>query len=196
MEYKAYISQENDSHYQDQGSDTVRGGSEVDMFELISHLRLAWTKEEVMMDTMTKGSLNIMWYCRLVDDLKREDALKIRIHGEKFNGLGCDDSDLFGMQLVHRFGFFPPLYACFNNGCIYKFANDRNITYNDLMDPDVIENLSRHLQRIHTAGGHKTGLTYRREEEVSFDFKPKSFMEFSNVIHIIPECEDPNEHQS
>ena len=137
-----------------------------------------------------------MWCCRHVDDLKQDDALIVRIHGDKVTGLGCRDTDLFGMQLAHRLGCFPPVYACFNNGCVYKFAKDRNVTFNDLMDPDVIQNLTRNLHRIHAASGHQTGLTNWRGEEVTFDFKPKSVVEFiRDAVHMIPEYVDPIKRQ-
>ena len=55
----------------------------------------------------------------------------------------------FWVQVAHAAGSFPPIYAAFNNGLVYKFAPGRVMTYHELTDPAIIPLITRQLYRLH-----------------------------------------------
>ena len=160
---------------------------------IIKNLRPEWIKEDVVVDKMTGGILNTSWCCRQGCDLGREDALIVRIYGDSVTGLVCRDEDFYGMQLAHTLGCFPSVCCCFNNGVVYKYVKGKMVTYTDLMDPNIIDNLTRNLKRLHMTSPNQTGLINWRGEVASHRFKRSNAVDFiRKVVSLIPECQDTN----
>ena len=162
------------------------------ILDIIARLRREWRQNEVKIEDISGGIRNKAWCCYRVCDLAREDALVIRVHGDAADGLASRDTDFYAMQLGSQLGCFPPIYAGFQNGVVYKYAVGRVACYRDLIDAKVIRDLTVHLQRIHATDCQQRGLLSRNGDEGIYRFKKESAMDYiRKLFSRIPECKDP-----
>ena len=163
------------------------------IFDIVKKLSPSWSKDDIVIEALDSGVLNKMWCCYRSPDVHREDALMVRVHGSTADGLVSRDADYYGMQLGNKLGCFPPVYGCFQNGVVYKYANGRMANYSDLMDPRVIRDLTVSLCRIHRACPKQDDLRDWNSDVRTYEFEPGSTLDFvRKLVQNMPECKIPS----
>ena len=67
------------------------------------------------------------------------------------------------------------------------------VTFKDLIDHDIIDNLTRHLQRLHAMSSSQTGLVNWAGEVATHSFKRKKTVDLiRDAVPMIPKCGNPN----
>ena len=51
------------------------------------------------------------------------------------------------MQIAHKIGAFPKVYATFQNGMVYKYFKGRTLNFHDLNNPAIIKDLAQKLYK-------------------------------------------------
>ena len=97
------------------------------------------------------------------------------------------DREFLSMQLAGSAGCFPPVFACFNNGVVYKFAKGRGVTYHDVVKPDFIRELTSKLHALHNVDLESARVFNRNGESTTFGCNPDPFGRMAAFIRKIPQ---------
>ena len=95
-------------------------------------------------------------------------------------------SVILHLQVAIAAGCFPPIYASFQNGIIYKYAKGRIITFNDIVKPDVTRKLCQKLFDLHNVDSDSLQLFDRTGRPAKFDKTPRPLDRMNAFIHEIP----------
>ena len=84
-------------------------------------------------------------------------------------------------------GCFPPIYASFENGIIYKYAKGRVISFHDIVKPEVTQEFCQKLYDLHHIDVDSLQLLDRTGRPAKFDKSPRPLDCMNDLIHQIPE---------
>lgn len=119
----------------------------------------------------------------LLDDTKKEDAIVARVHKTHNESVISREKEFQAIQIAHASGCFPAIYAVFNNGLMYHYAQGRVMTLKDLTKPEVIRLVTRQLHKLHTFPVESIDLKDRIGNLVTMD---KSHKTLKDMLKMIP----------
>ena len=153
---------------------------------LLKTLRPEWELDELCVDTFSRGVVNNMCCIYTKDDPGRDDGMIVRLYGMQVADLNPRDKEFLSLQVAHAAGSFPPIYAAFNNGLVYKFAPGRVMTYHELTDPAIIPLITRQLYRLHHAQVDSLTLFDRKGKAACYGKAVKKFSDLQKSMSSIP----------
>ena len=117
---------------------------------ILRDLRPTWNLDEVHTDRFSEGALNHMFCVFQKSDVSRDDAMVVRVHGINFlEGIDHRVKEIVSMQVAYAADCFPPVYAAFRNGTIYKYVPGKCMSSAECTDPDIIRQYAWKLYNLH-----------------------------------------------
>lgn len=77
------------------------------------------------------------------------DVVLVRVYGNKTDLLIDRKAETRNIKLLHRYGFAPRLYACFDNGLAYEYVPGVTLTPDTVRNPKVWQLVARQMARMH-----------------------------------------------
>ena len=80
-----------------------------------------------------------MLCCHLVSDEDKNDAIVVRVFNSNITMATVDrDNEVMAIQVAAAINVAAPVYALFKNGIVYKYANGRTLTGDDITKPELV----------------------------------------------------------
>ena len=134
---------------------------------LLKVLRPAWKLDGLVTEELVGGAINHMVCVYHEGDEWRDDAMVVRVHGINLSGqYEFRTSDIFGMQLAHHANCFPPIYAIFRNGVMYKYIPGKTMSRLEFIDPESIYHLMWKLYRLHHVDAKSVAIVQQGERDL------------------------------
>jgi ethanolamine kinase len=135
---------------------------EAEGYHILEMIRPEWKREDIEIKIFTEGYINHMMRFNLKSDVKKDNAIIVRIFGTiKIAGEKIDietDLQVMAMQMAAQLGIAQPVYAVFKNGMVYRYGQGHTLTGEDVQNPKVIRLICRALARFHNAKWESTKL--------------------------------------
>lgn len=77
------------------------------------------------------------------------DVVLVRVYGNKTDLLIDRKAETRNIKLLHRYGFAPRLYACFDNGLAYEYVPGKTLTVDSVRDSRVWQLVASQMARMH-----------------------------------------------
>ena len=139
------------------------------VIHLVNAIRPSWKEHEIRFEKFPGGNVNIMACCYHEQDDKKNDAMIVRVFLPGLGEASNRDKEFMALQIAHKVGCFPAIYAIFNNGLVHKYAKGRTLEYQDLVDPGIIHTVTRTLYRLNHVDVNSLMLLNRKGEPSKFD---------------------------
>uniref|UniRef100_A0A182P7L7 ethanolamine kinase n=1 Tax=Anopheles epiroticus TaxID=199890 RepID=A0A182P7L7_9DIPT len=125
--------------------------------EILKVIRPDWGHDNVRFKLFTDGITNKLVGCfKLPSDSEPgagtpepEDVVLIRVYGNKTDLLIDRRKETENIQLLHRYGYAPALYATFANGLAYEYVPGVTLTPDTCTDDAVWPLVARRMAQMH-----------------------------------------------
>lgn len=125
--------------------------------EILKVIRPDWQRDNVRFKLFTDGITNKLVGCFKQpdesDDSKGtpepEDVVLIRVYGNKTDLLIDRRKETENIQLLHRYGYAPALYATFANGLAYEYVPGVTLTPDTCHSDAVWPLVARRMAQMH-----------------------------------------------
>ncbi|XP_029429769.1 ethanolamine kinase 2 [Rhinatrema bivittatum] len=124
--------------------------------QLIQQLRPDWDPQHIQTKLFSEGMTNKLLACYL--DEQMEDALLIRIYGNKTELFVDHESEVKNFLLLQAHGCAPKLYCTFTNGLCYEFIQGMALGPEHVRESHIFRLIAQELARIHSIpapNGHR-----------------------------------------
>ncbi|XP_059615570.1 ethanolamine kinase [Phlebotomus argentipes] len=141
--------------------------------KILDNIRPQWSPENVEFKLFTDGITN-----KLVGCFHRttEDAILIRIYGNKTDLLIDRTAETRNIKLLFSYGFAPCLYATFDNGLAYEYVAGVTLTPESVVNAAVWPLVARKMAQMHKVDCGK-----------DIPRKPMLRKKFQQFLNLIPD---------
>lgn len=157
----------------------VDGSTEASLREgalrVLQHVRPCWDLASVQFKTFTDGITNQLVGCWQGGGELGEEALLLRIYGQKTELFIDRSAEVLNMRLLHAHGLAAPLHCAFRNGLCYGFNPGRVGDTQLVRDPHISRLIAQTLARMHSVKLRKGG-----------QVTPSLFPTLHKYLHLVP----------
>uniref|UniRef100_A0A182Q509 ethanolamine kinase n=1 Tax=Anopheles farauti TaxID=69004 RepID=A0A182Q509_9DIPT len=125
--------------------------------EILKVIRPHWCRDNVRFKLFTDGITNKLVGCfhepkeddSKADKSEFQDVVLIRVYGNKTDLLIDRRKETENIQLLHRYGYAPALYATFTNGLAYEYVPGVTLTPSTVQLEAVWPLVARRMAQMH-----------------------------------------------
>ncbi|XP_058445510.1 ethanolamine kinase [Malaya genurostris] len=142
--------------------DVIRGATDV-----LKVIRPHWLSDSVQFKLFTDGITNKLVGCFNQNNNQSDnddssldspgDVVLIRVYGNKTDLLIDRRKETENIQLLHRYGYAPALYATFRNGLAYEYVPGVTLTPDSCREECVWRLVAKRMAQMHKVDDGKNG---------------------------------------
>ena len=166
------------------------------MLKLLKHIKPEWVLENLECEQLKGGLVNKMAAFYQRSDIRRDDAVVVRVFSDHLGDLNPRNTEFMAMQIAQAAGCFPTVHASFTNGVVYKYAKGRVLGFADLLKPEVINDITRKVYHLNHVDLESLKLYDREGNPAIYDGGSDIFSRVKLMINTMPNVvEDPDRNR-
>ena len=163
------------------------------MLKLLKHIKPEWVLENLECEQFEGGLVNRMAAFYQRSDIRRDDAVVVRVFSDRLGDLNPRNTEFMAMQIAQAAGCFPTVHASFTNGVVYKYAKGRVLGFADLLKHEVINDITRKVYRLNHVDLGSLKLYDREGHPAKYDGGSGVFSRVKLMLNTMPKvAEDPD----
>ena len=115
------------------------------ILKLLEHIRPTWKEETIEFKVFEGGFTN----CLVGVKSGEEDMLLVRVYGRNTEKFINRESEIKNLVYLNKHIGTPPVYAHFDNGLCYGYAEGRHLALDELYDKTMGRRIAKELAKMH-----------------------------------------------
>lgn len=150
--------------------------------EIVRHVHPTWKPDELQFKVYTDGITNQLigvWY------ENKDEQLLVRVYGSKTELFIDRNTEKKNVEVLHKAGCAPPLYASFTNGLSYGFTKGVTLNPDTVIKESIWKAVTKELSKLHKIeeGDKENPMLFPKLRQF-FDLLPSKFHDESKQKRI------------